>query len=262
MWTAYTRGRGREAPAARVSAWSWRLKAATWLSGSTTCAATTCRGSAASSSSTACPEDASDLSYDEWLTLIHPDDRARVAHEVSEVVEGRKPHDIKFRIIRPDGCVRYMRSAARASLNSMGRVVALLGTTWDMTDVFELGSELERQHELMHVTLQSIGEAVITTDPFGLITWLNPVAERLTGWRSAEANGPPAGRRGAAGQRGERPAAAQPARQLPGPGRAVRASGPGGAGVTHGPATGRGRNRRALRDAEGQVLEPCWCCAM
>ena len=135
------------------------------------------------------PEDASDLSYDEWLTLIHPDDRARVAHEVSEVVEGRKPYDIKFRIIRPDGCVRYMRSAARASLNSMGRVVALLGTTWDMTDVFELGSELERQHELMHVTLQSIGEAVITTDPFGLITWLNPVAERLTGWRSAEANG-------------------------------------------------------------------------
>ena len=40
-----------------------------------------------------------------------------------------------------------------------------------------------------HITLHSIGDAVITTDLLGNIDLLNPVAERLTGWSNAEARG-------------------------------------------------------------------------
>jgi len=40
-------------------------------------------------------------------------------------------------------------------------------------------------------TLESIGDAVITTDASCRVTWLNPVAERLTGWGGAEAQGQP-----------------------------------------------------------------------
>lgn len=39
------------------------------------------------------------------------------------------------------------------------------------------------------MTLRSIGDAVITTDATGLVEYLNPVAEQLTGWRSADAAG-------------------------------------------------------------------------
>ena len=45
----------------------------------------------------------------------------------------------------------------------------------------------------MRVTLQSIGDAVITTDETGCVTWLNPVAEVMTGWRNDEAIGRPSG---------------------------------------------------------------------
>ena len=51
--------------------------------------------------------------------------------------------------------------------------------------------EIERQHEQLRVTLASIGDAVIATDPAGRITMLNPVAEELTGWSVAEAKGQP-----------------------------------------------------------------------
>lgn len=51
--------------------------------------------------------------------------------------------------------------------------------------------ELFREKELAQVTLQSIGDAVVTTDDTGRVTYLNPVAEQLTGWSNAEAIGRP-----------------------------------------------------------------------
>ncbi|MEO8205369.1 MAG: CHASE3 domain-containing protein [Chthoniobacterales bacterium] len=49
--------------------------------------------------------------------------------------------------------------------------------------------ELQRQKDLLAVTLASIGDAVILTDVSSRITYLNKVAEDLTGWTSAEAIG-------------------------------------------------------------------------
>jgi PAS domain S-box-containing protein len=51
--------------------------------------------------------------------------------------------------------------------------------------------ELTQQREWYEVTLQSIGDAVITTDSQSHVTFLNPVAEKLTGWLQKEANGRP-----------------------------------------------------------------------
>ena len=69
-----------------------------------------------------------------------------------------------------------------------------------------LSTELSEQHELLRVTLQSIGDAVITTDADGRVVWLNPVAEHLTGWISTAARGR---------ELGEVMQAARPATQAP-----------------------------------------------
>jgi len=48
---------------------------------------------------------------------------------------------------------------------------------------------LQQEKELFQVTLASIGDAVITTDSTGRITYLNPIAELYTGWKNHDANG-------------------------------------------------------------------------
>lgn len=53
---------------------------------------------------------------------------------------------------------------------------------------------LREQREWFRVTLDSIGDAVLTTDAEGWVTFLNPVGVALTGWTSAEAMGQPAQR--------------------------------------------------------------------
>jgi len=67
-----------------------------------------------------------------------------------------------------------------------------LGRMWSFRDVTERQAadlKLREQREWFEVTLSSIGDAVITTDVNGRVTFMNPVAETMTGWTLAEARG-------------------------------------------------------------------------
>jgi PAS domain S-box-containing protein len=54
------------------------------------------------------------------------------------------------------------------------------------------GFELQQQKDLLNVTLASIGDCVMVVDKSGRITFMNPVAEQVTGWKLDEAMGRPA----------------------------------------------------------------------
>lgn len=61
----------------------------------------------------------------------------------------------------------------------------------DISDRKQIEAALFDEKERLRVTLNSIGDAVITTDISGCVTYLNPVAEALTGWSTDEALGLP-----------------------------------------------------------------------
>ncbi|MDF1764335.1 MAG: PAS domain-containing protein, partial [Oleibacter sp.] len=129
--------------------------------------------------------------YELWTKHLHPDDKEKAEQAINDAILGIAPFDIEFRIIWNDGSIHHISAAARLIQDSQGNALKLIGVNWDVTDLCELTEQLAEQHELLHVTLESIGDAVITTDALGNTKWLNPMAERMTGWTLAEAVGRP-----------------------------------------------------------------------
>ncbi|GAB4349626.1 MAG: hypothetical protein Kow006_11560 [Gammaproteobacteria bacterium] len=68
-------------------------------------------------------------------------------------------------------------------------VVSLLMTGIGLWKIRSAARALSRERELAEVTLNTIGDAVITTDKEQIIRYINPVAESLTGWRNDQAVG-------------------------------------------------------------------------
>ncbi|MBR0566401.1 ammonium transporter [Azoarcus sp. L1K30] len=63
------------------------------------------------------------------------------------------------------------------------------GLMRDVTEQRHIAEQLQRERDLAQVTLASIGDGVITTDEAGIVQYLNPMAESLTGWSAEEARG-------------------------------------------------------------------------
>ena len=74
-----------------------------------------------------------------------------------------------------------------------GTIVGAAKIARDITEQKRTAAALAAQREWYRVTLASIGDAVIASDPEGRVTFMNEVAERLTGWSQAEAMGKPLG---------------------------------------------------------------------
>jgi diguanylate cyclase (GGDEF)-like protein/PAS domain S-box-containing protein len=124
-----------------------------------------------------------------WRRRLHPQDRAAAEAALQDALDGHGEWDCEYRIIRDDGSIRWVRSVGRVIRDADGRPVRMLGSNCDVTEARHLTTRLAEQRELLEVTLQAIGDGVITTDAAGRVRWLNPAAERMTGWIAEDAAG-------------------------------------------------------------------------
>jgi diguanylate cyclase (GGDEF)-like protein/PAS domain S-box-containing protein len=97
----------------------------------------------------------------------------------------------EYQLRRRDGSVITVVENARLVRDADGAISGYEGTLADVTERKRAELQLAEEKDKAQVTLQSIGDAVITASADGLVEYLNPVAEALTGWDSDEAAGQP-----------------------------------------------------------------------
>ncbi|HEU0183907.1 MAG TPA: PAS domain S-box protein, partial [Blastocatellia bacterium] len=84
-----------------------------------------------------------EATLENFLFSVHLDDRDRMLIEMSEVLQERKDAEHEFRLIRPDGAVRWAQSSAQLMLDEMGEPERMVGIMIDITERKQ--AEMERE---------------------------------------------------------------------------------------------------------------------
>jgi len=122
---------------------------------------------------------------------VHPDDIPETLRAFKNLLKNRGgQRQIELQTIHKDGSYRTVSILATNLLEhpAVGQIVL---NYHDITTRKTFEQQLEAEKERLAVTLESIGDGVITVDTSGTITMLNRVAEDLTGWKNHEAAGKP-----------------------------------------------------------------------
>jgi len=120
------------------------------------------------------------------VLYVNPIDRERVFArlEAQGLVK-----NFEYRLRRKDGTEIVVLENSRAILDEANRIIAHEGTITDITERKRAETRVFEEKERAQVTLQSIGDGVITTDADGNVDYINPVAQDLTGWDMRSARG-------------------------------------------------------------------------
>jgi PAS domain S-box-containing protein len=113
------------------------------------------------------PPGGSPRAQQDWENLIHPDDLARTSRYVRQTIETGDPGEAEWRVIRPDGIVRWVSGRWQVFKNAAGVPVRLTGVHLDVTDQKAAESALRESQAQMKAALASMTDAVSISDAEG-----------------------------------------------------------------------------------------------
>jgi diguanylate cyclase (GGDEF)-like protein/PAS domain S-box-containing protein len=124
-----------------------------------------------------------------FVRRVHPAERRATLGRLMEHLARGDPFDLEFRLRLADGQYRWFRTRGRSVIGERGKPQRMAGSLADISDRKQAEAQTVQEKERAQVTLASIADAVITVDTAGNVEYMNPVAERLTGWLNDEARG-------------------------------------------------------------------------
>lgn len=126
-----------------------------------------------------------EMSHDDFMNYVHPDDKEEVINAVNSAVVYDQPYEIEHRIIRPDGTKRDVLEKGDVFRNEAGKPINMVGVLRDVTEQ----NQIEATLKIADNVFNSTTECIVVTDMNQRILRVNSAFMTLTGYDSEEAVG-------------------------------------------------------------------------
>jgi formate hydrogenlyase transcriptional activator len=126
---------------------------------------------------------AEDFTLEKFLDTVHPEDREAVQGVINDAMRSGKETSTEFRIVRPDGTVRWIASRGRRQSGKNGHPDRLMGVDTDVTGAKEVELELKKLRERLQAETDYLREEIRVYGRFdeivGQSTKLKKVFQRI-----------------------------------------------------------------------------------
>lgn len=134
----------------------------------------------------AAPRKSRRVTFEEWRSWLHPDDRERVLGELRDRMAQENESAADYRIVCADGQTRWISYRGRVTRTENGVAIRILGTVHDITDRKRAEDAMRDQKVRLRAILDTAADAIITIDAKGIIQSVNKATERMFGYSTDE----------------------------------------------------------------------------
>jgi diguanylate cyclase (GGDEF)-like protein/PAS domain S-box-containing protein len=124
-----------------------------------------------------------------FIKAIHPQDRHIVKEATHQAIYFNKFYDIEFRIIRPDGSIRYLHALSELIRDSQGKPRRFLGTAQDITAYKEVEMALRDSTQTLSAILNAATDSIVMMELDTTCVIINPAGAERLGRKVAEVVG-------------------------------------------------------------------------
>jgi PAS domain S-box-containing protein len=125
--------------------------------------------------------------HERWLELIHPEDRPRVADAAAAaLVRGGPRYDVEYRVVRPDGYLRTVRSQGDVTWDDSGRPLRQFGVLQDITELRQAEQELRASEARFRTFVDYATDAFFLLDDQSIVLDVNRQACQSLGYSREE----------------------------------------------------------------------------
>ena len=133
--------------------------------------------------------DSSQLTWQQWLGLVHPDDRDRLERVMHESLEQTHVWDTAFRVVWPDGSFRWLLGKGTVLLDASGKPSRLVGVNLDITEGKQAEAAMRESEERFRVFFFQAAVGIAQTNLDGQWLLLNPRFYEILGYSDDELRG-------------------------------------------------------------------------
>ncbi len=126
--------------------------------------------------------------YEDFLGMLHPDDRQRVLQEASASIERDAAYDTEYRVVWPDGSLHWLGSRGQVYRDPDGRAVRMTGVCWDATAIKSAEAAVRASQERLNLALDSAEMGVVDLNLLSNTTWRTLTHDEIFGYAKLQSD--------------------------------------------------------------------------